>query len=487
MEFRESFVEALDARIRNLVAMGKQVILTGDLNIIRSEMDCSNMLDTLQKEGMSVEEWQSMPTRRIFNQLLFEGTVIGERDKDREQPVLWDICRCFHPTRIGMHTCWDTKKNMRPANVGARIDYILCSDGIKDWFVDSNIQEGLMGSDHCPVYATMGDTVTRDGKEVPLAETMNPDGMFRDGRRVRSWEQRDALPLSAKLIPDFDRRQNIRDMFTRKASQATPSQAPTPTPTPKDAQKVPDIESAGVDKGTDNTAASSGTAATGAGGESALYFGSTKGLPPTPSPGPVAQEPVPLAKRSSEGLAEAAAPAAKKSKNSAESSKAKVANGQRTLQGFFKPKNTSTKQPPPASALAQPFSAGRSQMPSRATQTPATATAAASVLAANGGLSNPLAPSPATSTPQEMSPAKMPVSPGRVFDPIEAKESWSKLLGKRVVPKCEHDEPCISLVTKKPGMNCGMWAFIFRVIRSVSGFVPTCSTLFLHVGLRLTR
>jgi AP endonuclease-2 len=42
-----------------------------------------------------------------------------------------------------------------------------------------------------------------------------------------------------------------------------------------------------------------------------------------------------------------------------------------------------------------------------------------------------------------------------VFDPIEAKESWSKLLGKRVVPRCEHNEPCISLTTKKPGVNCG--------------------------------
>lgn len=42
-----------------------------------------------------------------------------------------------------------------------------------------------------------------------------------------------------------------------------------------------------------------------------------------------------------------------------------------------------------------------------------------------------------------------------VFDPIEAKESWSKLLGKRIVPKCEHGEDCISLVTKKSGMNRG--------------------------------
>ncbi|KAG7101251.1 hypothetical protein HYQ46_003218 [Verticillium longisporum] len=48
-----------------------------------------------------------------------------------------------------------------------------------------------------------------------------------------------------------------------------------------------------------------------------------------------------------------------------------------------------------------------------------------------------------------------------VFDPIQVKETWSKLqLGKRVVPKCEHEEPCISLLTKKPGVNCGRSFYI---------------------------
>jgi len=47
-----------------------------------------------------------------------------------------------------------------------------------------------------------------------------------------------------------------------------------------------------------------------------------------------------------------------------------------------------------------------------------------------------------------------------VFDPIKSKESWSKLLGKRVPPKCEHDEACITLVTKKPGVNCGKWPYL---------------------------
>lgn len=43
-----------------------------------------------------------------------------------------------------------------------------------------------------------------------------------------------------------------------------------------------------------------------------------------------------------------------------------------------------------------------------------------------------------------------------VHDPVESKESWSKLFTKPAAPRCEgHDEPCVSLLTKKPGMNLG--------------------------------
>ena len=43
-----------------------------------------------------------------------------------------------------------------------------------------------------------------------------------------------------------------------------------------------------------------------------------------------------------------------------------------------------------------------------------------------------------------------------VHDPVESKESWSKLFTKPAAPRCEgHGEPCISLLTKKPGINLG--------------------------------
>ena len=44
----------------------------------------------------------------------------------------------------------------------------------------------------------------------------------------------------------------------------------------------------------------------------------------------------------------------------------------------------------------------------------------------------------------------------RLVDPVQAKELWSKILGKSTVPKCEHGEDCQMLIAKKPGLNYGM-------------------------------
>jgi AP endonuclease 2 len=145
-DFRYAFITALDTRIRNLQALGKRVILTGDLNVSRSILDTANAEEDIRKAGMTIEEYVSLPNRRIFNQLVYGGPVVGERDEGREEPVLWDICREYHPARKGMYTHWEQKINARPGNYGSRIDFVLCSISMKDWIEKSNIQEGLMVS-----------------------------------------------------------------------------------------------------------------------------------------------------------------------------------------------------------------------------------------------------------------------------------------------------------------------------------------------------
>ena len=140
-DFRHGFLNLMNVRVRNLVAMGKRVILMGDINISKEKLDTANAESAMRKCGLTEVEYFSMPARRMLNQLLVDGKVYGERDCDA---VMFDVCRSFHPYRYGMYTCWETKVNARPSNCGARIDYVLATLEIKDWCLQGNIQEGLM-------------------------------------------------------------------------------------------------------------------------------------------------------------------------------------------------------------------------------------------------------------------------------------------------------------------------------------------------------
>ncbi|KAK3370773.1 putative DNA lyase apn2 protein [Lasiosphaeria ovina] len=424
-EFREAWIDALDVRVRNLVAMGKQVFLCGDLNIIRSELDTAGLAEQLRREAISLDDFFSRPARRFFNQLVFGGRVIGERDEGREEPVLWDICREFHPSRTGMYTCWETRKNARPGNFGSRIDYVLCSSGIKDWFVDSNIQEGLLGSDHCPVYATLDDTVSRDGVKVHLLDVMNPEGMFKDGQRLQEWSPKNLLPTSAKLIPEFDKRRSIRDMFFKKPAPSSQSNNPlTSTSGSRDTSTPADDAS-----GTPSTTGLANRSQSVPEPQPPSSQTSTSSTPFATAP---QQNPV-TPKRQAETVSASSRPQkrGKVTLISKESSKSSSGPTQRSLMGFFKPKTPE---------------AGQNKEKDSSTHNDPTPTQSDALLEEE------------EFAPQNKNDAGEPVGTpdpeGWPGDHSKA-ESWSKLLGKRTVPKCEHGEDCQILTTKKAGVNCG--------------------------------
>ncbi|KAJ1335726.1 AP endonuclease 2 [Microdochium nivale] len=414
-DFRIGYMGALDVRIRNLTAMGKQVILTGDLNVIRDVIDAAGLHDRLRKEGMTIDDYFTMPSQRVFTQLVIGAKVKGGRDEGREKPILWDLGRLFHPDRQGMYTCWNTKTNSRPGNYGSRIDFVLCSNGIKDWFATSNIQEGLMGSDHCPVFAVMSDIVSLGGKDTHLRDIMNPAGTFENGQRLQEWSPKNLLPLSAKLIAEFDRRQSIKAMFFKKPASSTSSQtvpltngpagADAPTTIPSTPQQITDTMPCFTH--TESSAA----APRSSNGE----------LKRTPSGSVTPQRPAKKTK--------AALPRESSSKG-----------GQKSLMGFFKPKATAT-----SSATTAP-----TNLQSEETTASPPSSSALSNLDEHH-------------QQQQVSPKQdppVPPSPERVIDQVQSRETWSKLLGKRVVPRCEHGEDCISLVTKKAGFNKGRSFFM---------------------------
>lgn len=422
--FRMDFLNALDSRVRNLTQMGKRVIVTGDINISKQVIDTAHGIESIKKTAMTDEEFISSPARRLFNQLLLDGVVIGEREEGREKPALFDVCRSFHPDRAGMYTCWDQKLNARPGNFGSRIDYVLCSVDMQDWFSDSNIQEGLMGSDHCPVYVVFKDFVHQSGTKTHIRDILNPPGTFINGERQQEYSSKLMLPVSGRLLPEFDldKRRSIKDMFSRK---------PTPGP-----QKP-------VDK--PSTLAVTAEAEATRSQSIATACSSPHDLPQKAPTLNTKDNTLSPRKRSQPS---STAPL-KRSKSSATTSSASSQSGQKTLKGFFKPKVVDNKGSvvSPATSVglqASSFSPGASTTsPSKTDVAPTGSQSSTSVEKDHGASAQ--SSQTGTCTNDEF-----------VVDPIVSKEDWTKLFTKKPVPSCDgHQEPCISLTTKKPGMNRG--------------------------------
>ncbi|KAJ6115057.1 hypothetical protein N7486_000835 [Penicillium sp. IBT 16267x] len=424
--FRMDFLNALDARIRNLVSLGKRVVVTGDINIARVPIDSAHALESIRKSTTTEQEYIMSPPRRLFNALLSDGVVIGDRDNDKEQPVLHDICRSFHPNRAGMYTCWDTRLNTRPGNYGSRIDYVLCSLEMREWFSDSNIQEGLMGSDHCPVYAVFKERVLQNGNMVHIHDIVNPPGMFKGGQRQKEYSTQHILSTSGRLLPEFDvdKRRSIKDMFARKPP-SMPPRSPSKASVVENPTAAISIEQASP---TPSQFDSDGPLVT------PDHFSASISVPRKRPPPPPT---VP----------------AKRSKSAAVPNAASTA-GQKTLKGFFKPRavgSSSASQSPTNPSPVSTFSpdAGKSSSRSCAIDD-------SSMAEATQTTESPLDTAAASTWNSSIPPSPIKHDHDMVIDPIVSKEDWSKLFTKKPVPRCDsHEEPCISLTTKKPGMNRG--------------------------------
>ena len=249
---------------------------------------------------------------------------------------------------------------------------------------------------------------------------MNPPGMFRNGKRQQEYSTKCLLPTSGRLIPEFDRRRSIKDMFTRK-----PSQKPkTISATLEDTVTVQEKESPAMSDG-NSTPSDQVTE------ESNLSQGITR-------------------KRS--GKSEAAPPVSlKRSRSAVAQAPTPSAAGQKTLRGFFKPKcepDEPPKETQSSTKVSNETEARAPQgSPSKLSLPPSSSQPESDISLTNATPTKPRSSSACGSASQD----------GEfVIDPVASKEDWSKLFSKKSPPNCEgHQEPCVSLTTKKPGVNCG--------------------------------
>ncbi len=118
-----AFVKELDEK--------KPVIICGDMNVAKEEIDLKNPKTNRGNAGFSDQEREKM------RRLQASGFV--------------DTFRYLYPDAEGVYSWWSYRFNARKNNAGWRIDYFLVSDRMKDRIVDAKIHTDIFGSDHCPV------------------------------------------------------------------------------------------------------------------------------------------------------------------------------------------------------------------------------------------------------------------------------------------------------------------------------------------------
>lgn len=122
-----------DAFRRHLMELDKKkpVLICGDLNVARMDIDLKNPGPNRGNAGFSDQEREKMET------LLGSGFT--------------DSFRHLYPEQTGAYSWWSYRFNARKNNAGWRIDYWLTSERVRDKIKDSVIRSDVYGSDHCPV------------------------------------------------------------------------------------------------------------------------------------------------------------------------------------------------------------------------------------------------------------------------------------------------------------------------------------------------
>jgi exodeoxyribonuclease III len=129
------FVTRLTDWARRLHAAGRELLVCGDLNIARTEMDVHPKERNPNAVGQRPEE------RALFETLLGSG--------------LADLGRAFDPDNPGLFTWWAPWRNLRARNIGWRLDYLLASPAVAARATSCAVQADVGTSDHAPVVMTM--------------------------------------------------------------------------------------------------------------------------------------------------------------------------------------------------------------------------------------------------------------------------------------------------------------------------------------------
>jgi exodeoxyribonuclease III len=125
------FMRQLAAWAKQLHEKGRELVLCGDMNITRTDMDVHPRERKPGIIGQRPEE------RKLLEALLGEHLV--------------DVGRALDPDNPSLFTWWAPWRNLRQRNIGWRLDYILASPAIAARAASCVVQADVGTSDHAPV------------------------------------------------------------------------------------------------------------------------------------------------------------------------------------------------------------------------------------------------------------------------------------------------------------------------------------------------
>lgn len=127
------FLEAMDDYAASFEAAGRQLVLCGDMNVARAEIDVHPKERKPKAIGQLPEE------RTLIERILGRGLV--------------DLGRSFEPENDGLFTWWAPWRNMRQRNIGWRLDYVFAGTTLAARATGCPVQAAVGTSDHAPVMA----------------------------------------------------------------------------------------------------------------------------------------------------------------------------------------------------------------------------------------------------------------------------------------------------------------------------------------------
>jgi exodeoxyribonuclease-3 len=130
-----AFMRSLAVWARRTHDAGRELVLCGDINIARSDLDVH-------------------PRER-------KPGIIGQRPEERElleallAAGLTDVGRALDPDNAGLFTWWPPWRDLRRRNIGWRLDYVLASQPIAARAQSCKVLADFGTSDHAPVVMTL--------------------------------------------------------------------------------------------------------------------------------------------------------------------------------------------------------------------------------------------------------------------------------------------------------------------------------------------